>query len=128
MTPADRPALDRARRHAEQMLVNDSDSKGTRDAVHDGHLLLGRIALREDDVDRAKAHLILAGRAGGKKLLAVFGPSMRLAQQLLSRGERDTVIRYLTLIRASWKRAPIDDWIADIRAGGMPAFGLSRER
>jgi len=33
------------------------------------------------------------------------------------------VIRYLTLCRAFWDRAPIDEWIETIRAGGSPDFG-----
>jgi hypothetical protein len=115
--------LHRARAHAEQLLVSGPDELRLGDPVHDGHLLLGRIALREDDVDRARAHLILAGEAGGKGLFAFFGPNLRLAIDLLARGESEVVIRYLTLCRAFWERAPIDEWIAAIRAGESPNFG-----
>ena len=47
------------------------------DDVHNGHLLLGRIALHENDVERAKAHLILAGRAGATFLIPILGPDMK---------------------------------------------------
>ena len=117
--------VDHARAHAERMLVsNVGEPKRERsDDAHTGHLLLGRIALHDNDVERAKAHLILAGRAGATGLVQVFGPDMRLAHALLVRDERDVVIRYLTLCRAFWERAPVDEWIAQIRAGKRPGFG-----
>ncbi len=117
--------IDDARSHAEQLLVvnvGEPEDKPT-DNVHNGHLLLGRVALHEGDVDRSKAHLVLAGRAGATGMVPIFGPDMRLAKDLLVRGERDVVIRYLTLCRAFWERGPVDEWIDQIRAGGFPDFG-----
>jgi hypothetical protein len=116
--------LDRARAHAEQLLVSDVGDNASEhsDAAHDGHLLLGRIALATGDVERAKAHLILAGRAGATGLVPIFGPDMRLAADLLARGERDVVIRYLSHCRRFWQRGPVDAWIAELRAGGTPRF------
>ena len=117
--------VDHARAHAERMLVSDvgEPERERSDDAHAGHLLLGRIALHDNDVERAKAHLMLAGRAGATGLVQVFGPDMRLGHALLVRGERDVVIRYLTLCRAFWERAPVDEWIAQIRAGKRPGFG-----
>lgn len=128
--------VDRAREHAEQMLVSDAgEPDADRDpdgespnAAHDGHLLLGRIALRGGDVDRAKAHLTLAGQTGPTGLVTALGPDMRLARDLLVRGERDVVIRYLTACRAFWRFGPADEWIAAIRAGRIPDFGRNLER
>jgi hypothetical protein len=112
----------RARRHAEEMLVsNAGESRQTHgDAVHDGHLMLGRIALRMDDVARARAHLILAGQARATGFVPLFGPDLRLAIDLLARGEREVVIRYLTLAREFWEPERIDDWLVQIRAGRIP--------
>jgi hypothetical protein len=118
----DRP--DRARAHAELMLVSPmgEPERALSDDVHNGHLLLGRIALRDGDIERAKAHLLLAGRAGATASVPIFGPDMTLAQRLLVRGEREAVTRYLALCQAFWPRGPIDEWIAEIRAGGFPDF------
>jgi hypothetical protein len=112
----------RARRHAEEMLISNAGDPRRRhgDAVHDGHLMLGRIALRADDVVRARAHLILAGQAGATGFVPLFGPDLRLARDLLARGEREVVVRYLTLAREFWERDRVDDWIAQIRAGRIP--------
>jgi len=116
--------IDDARAHAEQLLVVNVGEPGDNptDDVHNGHLLLGRVALRAGDVDRAKAHLVLAGRAGATGMVPIFGPDLQLAKDLLVRGEREVVIRYLTFCRAFWNRARVDDWIAQIRAGGRPDF------
>jgi hypothetical protein len=117
--------LDRARAHAEQMLVGNvgevAETRG--DAAHNGHMLLGRIALRSDDVDRARVHMILAGEAGVTGMVPLVRPDMRLARDLLARGELDVVIRYLTLCQALRERVPVDDWIAEIRAGRIPDLG-----
>jgi hypothetical protein len=117
--------LDRARAHAEQLLVAHVGEREREhsDAAHNGHLLLGRIALFGGDVERAKAHLILAGQAGATGLVRVFGPDMRLGADLLARGERDVVLRYLAHCRRFWERGPVDAWIAEIREGGTPSFG-----
>jgi len=119
---------DRARAHAEQLLVSDvgGGAQELSDAAHNGHLLLGRIALHAGDVTRANVHLTLAGEAGATGLVTVFGPDTRLAKDLLARGEREVVIRYLTACRAFWERGPVDEWIAAIRAGGVPDFDARR--
>jgi hypothetical protein len=114
--------IDAAREHAEHLLVSavGAGERERGDDAHNGHLLLGLVALRGGDVERAKAHLVLAGRVGATGLVPIFGPDLRLARELLARGERDAVIRYLTLCRAFWQRGPIDDWIAEIQTGGLP--------
>jgi hypothetical protein len=122
--------IEKARAHAEQMLVSTicEPGGGYDDAVHNGHLLLGRIALRENDIERARAHLILAGRAGATGMVPIFGPDMRLSAELLARGEGDVVVRYLSHCRSFWERGPVDEWIAEIRAGSIPQFGRNLER
>ena len=121
--------VDSARAHAEEMLMTTVGVlEEHSDAVHNGHLLLGRIALHDNDVERARAHLVLAGRAGATRMVPIFGPDMRLAAELLARGERDAVIRYLSLCRAFWRRGPADTWSAQIRAGDIPDFGRNLGR
>jgi hypothetical protein len=114
--------LDKARAYAGEMIARAGAPDHGDDAVHNGHLLLGRIALREGDTARASAHLILAGQAGATGLLPVFGPDMRLAAELVASGDREGVIRYLSLCRAFWLNGQLDDWIAQLRAGEIPDF------
>jgi hypothetical protein len=127
-------AFAEARLHAEAMLAlaaepSDDERRSDGDLVHRGHLLLGRIALRFGDVERAKAHLALAGKARGRGLVEVFGPSMSLARELLARGERDAVLRFLALTREMSGRgvAERDRWAEQIRAGETPDFGPDRD-
>jgi hypothetical protein len=116
--------IEKARDYAAQMVTGTSfeAERGYTDAVHNGHLLLGRIALRENDVERARAELILAANAGATRMVPIVGPDMRLAAGLLAHGEREVVIRYLSRCRAFWRRGPIDEWIVQIRAGSIPDF------
>jgi predicted dehydrogenase len=83
--------------------------------------MLGRIALAVGDVARARAHLILAGKVGATGFVRSFGPDLRLAKEMLARGEREVVVRYLTLAREFWNREDLDEWIAQLRAGRIPA-------
>ncbi len=96
------------------------------DAVFYGHLVLGRIALLNDDVETAKKELLLAGTAFGSPMLDSFGPNMSLARELLLRSERDTVLKFLAECRRFWKMGgeTLDWWTAEISSGEMPTFGV----
>jgi hypothetical protein len=65
----------------------------TGDAVHQGNIVLGRLALRSGEVEEAKRYLLLAGKTPGSTSLASQGPSMALARNLLERGESAAVLQ-----------------------------------
>jgi len=96
-------------------------------ALHRGNLVLGTIALKAGDTVKAKEYLLAAGRTPGSPQLNSFGPNMALARELLEKGERGTVIEYLTLCRAFWKldRGRLCQWVATIEGGGTPDFGAN---
>jgi hypothetical protein len=100
---------------------------GAGTALHQGHLILGRIALGRGDVDGAKARLLKAGMTPGSPTLGSFGPSMRLAQDLLEKGEREVVLEYFGLCRAFWIHGAedLDAWTAEVEAGRIPDFGAN---
>jgi hypothetical protein len=89
-------------------------------AVHRGHLVLGRIALASNDLASARAELLAAGRTPGSPQLNSFGPNMRLARDLLAVGERDSVLEYIDLCGAFWKMGEQDlpRWRQRSRRGG----------
>jgi len=91
-------------------------------AVHEGHRVLGHLALRRDDVEEAKIHLIRAGQTRGSASLDTFGPELTLAQALLARGEREVVIEYLRLCSRFWRGhdTALNAWMDEIRAGQTP--------
>jgi tetratricopeptide (TPR) repeat protein len=96
----------------------------TGDAVHDGNIVLGRIALKKGDVKQAKKFLLQSGYTPGSPQLESFGPNMSLAKELLAAGEKDIVLKYFLLCRRFWKsgRGKLDDWTKEIKDGQVPSF------
>ena len=97
------------------------------DAMHVGNVVLGRLALAGADVGKAKEHLLAAGRVPGSPVLKSFGPNMLLAQELIEKGERETVIEYLDLCAKFWDNqdGKLGRWKAVVKDGGMPNFGAN---
>jgi hypothetical protein len=97
--------------------------------IHYGHLTLGRLALKAEDLDAAGEHLRLAGSTHGSPQLDSFGPHFGLANELLARGRTEVVLEYLELCRRFWTlgQDALDGWAAEIRAGRRPVlheFGI----
>ena len=99
----------------------------TGDAIHQGNIVLGRLALRKNDIEEAKRFLLAAGKTPGSSSLASTGPNMQLAKDLLDRGESPTVIQYLQECGAFWdgNRGKLAEWIVLIKAGLKPDFGVN---
>ena len=114
---------DEARTYATEMLDYPKHDITFGDLLHHGPLILGMIALIENDIEQAKFHLLEAGRTPGSPVLGSFGPSMDLALQLLRRGERQVVLEYFELCSKLWPRDELNDWTAIVDAGGIPDFG-----
>ena len=96
-------------------------------ALHDGHMVLGRIALREGAVETAEKELLLTGATPGSPQLDSFGPNMSLAKDLLEQNHIDAVVDYCGLCAKFWKmeRGDLRRWTARAKAGGVPNFGAN---
>lgn len=96
-------------------------------AIHYGHLVLGRVAVREGDIEKAKSHLIESGKTTGSPNLGSFGPNMSLARELLERDERGIVLEYLELCGTFWKMGSdrLAEWKDLIGQGKTPEFGAN---
>jgi hypothetical protein len=114
----------KAERYAREALANPSYPNGVGDSIHDGNMVLGRIALKNGDVSLAKAYLLAAGKTPGTTILKRFGPNMSLAKELAAKGELDTVLAYLQMIRGLMtdNQDRIDDMIAMVKGGRQPDF------
>jgi len=124
----ERGATEKARSLARQLLARADANREDwtyGNAIHQGHLVLGRVALAVGDIETAKEELLAAGRTPGSPQLDSFGPNMRLAKDLLEVGERDAVLRYFELCGTFWKlhRERLAAWTADVKEGRPPAFG-----
>ncbi len=120
---------------AEEMLLNNNDPNSWNygNVIHEANTLLGRIALKDDNLENAKAYLIRSGNTPGSPQLNSYGPSFILARALLEKGEKDVVLEYLNLVAVFWanpnrnsKRSAQDHaeellkWKHDILEGKIP--------
>ena len=122
--------LAKARTYADDLLrqAEEVDTRwGTGDAVYRGHLVLGRIALRESNLAEAKTHLLAAAATGGSPVLGSFGPNMSLAKELLDKGEKETVLEFLQRCADFWTggKEKLDNWIRQVQDGDTPDFGAN---
>jgi TonB family protein len=90
--------------------------------AHRGHTILGLVALRRDDVDAARRHLLQSAQTEGDAALRSFGPSMALARALLEREQQEAVVEYLVRCGRFWKSVRRDEWEETVREGGAPDF------
>jgi hypothetical protein len=118
--------LTKAEQYASELLdsAQDKNNWNYGNAVHKGHILLGRIALQRGDISSAKEHLLAAGETPGSPQLNSFGPNMTLAKELLEKGERDAVLTYLQSCLKFWKMGgdKLQSWVTTVKAGGIPDF------
>ena len=116
--------IERATLYATELLrmaPNYKNDKYYGSALHLGNIILGRIALKEGNIEQAKILLLKAGETPGSPQISMFGPNMTLALELLERGEKKTVVEYLKLCDVFWKGGNrIDNWIQDIEVGKTP--------
>ena len=116
--------LNQARLFGKELLrIGDGDG----DAVHKGHTILGRIALRTGGMEAAKSHLLASGKTTGSPVLGSFGPNMTLAQELLEKGERKSVLQYFGLCAKFWQHHDgiLAQWTKEVRTGQTPDFGAN---
>jgi hypothetical protein len=121
-------AIDEAEAYARELLslaVRFPGNWNYGNAIHDGHSVLGRVALARGDVAAAKQELVEAGRTPGSPQLGSFGPNVSLARDLLNSREVAAVTEYLRSCQSFWEmeNGKIAHWIQLAESGEMPEFG-----
>jgi hypothetical protein len=120
---------EKARIYATELIEKTKDPGYSMDedgpGIHYGNLVLGRLALLADDVEKAKYHLLESGRTTGSPVLCTGGPNMSLAKELLERGEREGVVAFLRLCSNFWQSNDhrAEQWAYAIEHGETPDFG-----
>lgn len=119
-----------ARKYAEELLQLAPQFKqdwSYGNAIHDGNLVLGRLAVAAGNLQEAKRRLLDSARSQGSPQLNSFGPNMSLAKDLLAKGETDAVLAYFELCGKFWKMgtARLKLWAEDAKKGAMPEFGAN---
>lgn len=94
-------------------------------AIQNSNVILGRLAVRDGKLEKAKEHLLAAGRSPGSPQMDTFGPNMSLALDLLEKGEKKTVLEYFEFCRKFWKMqdGKLDRWAKEVEGGKIPEFG-----
>ena len=85
------------------------------------------MALRQGNLDAAKAYLLAAGKTPGSPQLGSFGPNMSLAKDLLEAGERKTVMSFFDECHAFWKMdyGKLKQWSDQVNLNRVPDFGAN---
>ncbi len=110
--------FNKAEQYARQTLLEPSEFY---DSVHAGNIVLGLLALRNDDVTGAENYLLTAARTKGSMILDRWGPNLALAKALLGKGRNDVVLEYFQLCKSFVTKNPkLDDWIATLKGGRAP--------
>ena len=120
----------KAQKYASELLLTAPKFKNDwnyGNALYEGNVVLGRVALERGDIAGAKEHLLAAGQTPGSPQLNSFGPNMTLAKGLLEKGEPDVVLAYLQSCGKFWKMGgeKLQAWMATIKGGGTPDFGAN---
>jgi tetratricopeptide (TPR) repeat protein len=91
-------------------------------AIHHANTILGLIAVKEGDIEKAVNHLRKSGSIVGSPQLDSFGPSRCLAMELLLKDKNDEVIEYLESVMSFWDfgHKEIPKWIDEIKVGEIP--------
>jgi len=99
-------------------------------ALHSAHTVLGLLAIRRGDTQLAAEELRASGAVRGSPQLGSFGPTMRLAKELLMIGQTTAVLDYLEQCRVFWKSGGLwlSIWEKKIRRGAMPNFFMNLHR
>ena len=83
---------------------------------------LGRGAFLRGDFDGAKEYFLISATTPRGSVLEVAGPSLKLAEALLSKGYSTEVVQFLERSKSFWNSPMPDKWIAVIRNGKRPNF------
>jgi hypothetical protein len=89
---------------------------------HWSHTILGVVAIRRGNTAQATGHLAESAAVVGEPRLSSYGPSFRLARELIAHGEWDAVSAFLRTCRAFWQDERLDEWLVDIADRRAPAF------
>jgi hypothetical protein len=118
--------LETARAYAQELLSKAPHPDFRGNPTHVGNIVLGRIALRQGNVEAAKEYLINSAMTPGAPVFKYFTPCFSLAKELLDVGERECVLRYFRLCSRFWgrKTGPLAQWIEEVERGDIPDFAI----
>lgn len=114
---------EKARKFADLMLDENEAGWNYGNYFHHGNIVLGMIALSQENIDDAASYLEIAGSTTGSPQLDSFGPDFVLARKLLEHGKKESVLRYLDLCTRFWDSGQdqLKEWKVLVTAGLIPS-------
>ena len=115
-----------ATRYARRMLHPTLGTPGVfpvGNSLHDAYIILGRVALKQNNALQAEAYLMAASQVPLSPDLKNFGPNMSLARDFLLRGKPKPVLRYFEACELFWHDQRLALWKTMIQSGKIPKFG-----
>ena len=138
LTAVETGDLSLSKQISEELLKENKDPNSWNygNVIHEANTILGRVALRQNDLEKARQYLIQAGKTPGSPQLNSFGPPFTLARELLEKGQKEAVLEYLDLVAVFWadpekvkprfkegtqgKVLQLAKWKQEIREGKIP--------
>jgi hypothetical protein len=87
---------------------------------HWAHTVLGLLAYRKDDLDRAVSHLRASADVRPEYRLSSYGPSLDLVRQVCVGGRWDDGLEYLRVWEGAWDHPRLREWIAAVEERRLP--------
>jgi tetratricopeptide (TPR) repeat protein len=87
---------------------------------HWAQTVLGLLACRNGDVDRAVLHLRESAKVRPEYRLSSYGPSLDLVREVCARGRWDEALKYLRVWEDAWDDPRLREWIAAVEAHQLP--------
>lgn len=87
---------------------------------HWAQTVLGLLACRNGDVDRAISHLRASADVIPEYRLSSYGPSLDLVREVCARGRWDEGLEYLRVWEDAWDHPRLHEWIAAVEEHRMP--------
>ncbi len=92
--------------------------------IHCGHTIFGLVALDENDLDTAKAHLLESVTLRDKKFVRLSNPDYRLARRLVGLRELDSVREFIEKLTPylTMRQDRKGEWLESVEQGLVPNF------
>jgi hypothetical protein len=105
--------LDFAKEYAEGLLKSNTDVKSWNygNVIYDANAMLGRVALRQNDIQAARMYLLESGKTPGSPQLNTFGPNFDFDREMLEKGEKAVVLEHLELVSKFWGNTHRNDGV-----------------
>jgi tetratricopeptide (TPR) repeat protein len=87
---------------------------------HWAHTVLGLLAARNDDLDRAVWHLRGSADVRPEYRLSSYGPSLDLVRQICMGGRWEEGLEYLRAWEKTWDHPRLREWMAALRERRLP--------